>query len=455
MAGGIFGAFGAALQQGGRTFGALTEQENLERQRREQLAQQKAQFDAQFGLQQKRFDADEQDRHRRIVEAAIEFKDPGSEWMPEEITRGQQHAPEMFSARTRVQPGVPQLNTVSGLGEATADNPLGVSTEGPAVTPGQDRMFRAASRKEQSEIDTQTFTQAERDRIAQFRTHAESDEHANESFDQRAREHLLHTGQQLTPDSAEWERRQALEHQQALERQRASAAALNPRNTPGQLWLQGYNQIADNVRAKYSSMTQALARAAAEGDANAEAKLNEVYARIARETETEASQMLGPRPGAEAAPPPGGAGTGTVDQIMQDFAEEIQTNPQGLLAEIAADPALTPEIKAELTQRIQTQMKQGLGGAQSGGGLFSTPQVGGDSLDRAVLSGIGNFFGSAGKGPVTPHNPASMAGQGAPLSQGIPSADDIMNWIRQNTSTQDGQFSRQTPTLTPSQRFRQ
>jgi hypothetical protein len=185
MPNGIWGALGAALQQGVGTYQNISEQERQAAQlaaaqkfQQEQFAaqQRQNQFQNTRALEQdamdkKRFDLGLEDRERKILLDAIEGMAPDQDVDTNIMARIREKAPELMS-RLNVTPGTAELrggniNAQQGFGAASAGNPLGLSsTEAQDVTVDTtpEKAVRRASLAEQAAQESLTNTRAKTER---------------------------------------------------------------------------------------------------------------------------------------------------------------------------------------------------------------------------------------------------------------------------------------------------
>lgn len=172
MAGGIWEALGAALQQGSNTYRdasqqqlaqkaaaqrMLLEQQQEARQAEYQQQQMATQRD-QLAMDKKQFELAQQDRTRKILEDSIEHADPNSIVDSSLLDSVRTNAPDLM---TRFNVTAPKfgVNATTGLGKATADNPLGLAAESntPAVSFTPEQATRRATLPEQAaqqQLDT-------------------------------------------------------------------------------------------------------------------------------------------------------------------------------------------------------------------------------------------------------------------------------------------------------------
>ena len=229
----ILAAIGAALQQGAGTYGRLNElererqlqeQERQDRLRQQNMAQMNA--DREFNLQHQEFAAADAERKRKRIADAIEGLTPNQRVSPELFAQAKL---EGLGDRFNVTPGVPSLNIQAGI-------PADLSSDTPAVTPGQDEITRRPSLKEQAELTEQQNAAVDRARIEKFRAHLASPEHQNEAFDVQQAEAQANGMGNIPLSGKEFERREGIEHKNrigeiALQNQRPYASQVNG-NTP-------------------------------------------------------------------------------------------------------------------------------------------------------------------------------------------------------------------------------
>lgn len=229
----ILAAIGAALQQGAGTYGRLNElererqlqeQERQDRLRQQNMAQMNA--DREFNLQRQEFAAADAERKRKRIADAIEGLTPNQRVSPELFAQAKL---EGLGDRFNVIPGVPSLNIQAGI-------PADLSSDTPAVMPGQDEITRRPSLKEQAELTEQQNAAADRARIEKFRAHLASPEHQNEAFDVQQVEAQANGMGNIPLSGKEFERREGIEHKNrigeiALQNQRPYASQING-NTP-------------------------------------------------------------------------------------------------------------------------------------------------------------------------------------------------------------------------------
>jgi hypothetical protein len=138
MAGGIWEALGAALQQGVGTYNNVNQfqQEAEQRKQRMLMEQQEmelrkaeAQRNAErFAMEQERFGIDKTDRSRKILEEAIVNKRPDEIMSADLIGQIQSTAPDLMERLSPKAGALKFSGAQQGLGPATEDNPLGLST---------------------------------------------------------------------------------------------------------------------------------------------------------------------------------------------------------------------------------------------------------------------------------------------------------------------------------------
>lgn len=211
MAGGIWSALGAALQQGVATHNTLGEQEQ-ERKRQEQLMRLQQEEAARSAEQ---FNLSKQDRERANIQQALDWLNPGDTVNTDLLSRIRERTPELLS-RININPGRPELNVTEGM--PTPDAPTG-----PATTMLPEQATRKATLSEQSFLDKRSQDVAERQRQDAWRQRLASPEFAALSFDDQVREAAAH-GQNLPLSSKEWERRSGIEHGNRMQLQHAQNA---------------------------------------------------------------------------------------------------------------------------------------------------------------------------------------------------------------------------------------
>ncbi len=297
MPGGIWEALGAALQAGGQTYNVVNQQQIKQKQLQEQQAIENAMRQKQMELQQQEFQAQQDDRQRKILEAAIEGLNPNQMIDASLVKEVQTKAPELMGRIHTNNTG--DLNPFVGGGMG-----MGLGGVMPTTTPTYSRI---PTMKEQNTINDRQLVQDELDRKHAFETHLESPEHQAESFDQQVQEALAHGMGNIPISGKEYDRRQEIEQRDRMQQINAMypPERFDKSNTPDKKvtqWLNAYNSIEDNVRAKYSAELNAFARAAADGTEGADSKLAEIQSRIANETEAMTTKLLGPRPGATPTP---------------------------------------------------------------------------------------------------------------------------------------------------------
>jgi hypothetical protein len=154
MAGGIWEAIGAALQQGVGTYHNVNQQQLENRRRDEALARERFMQDEmlrrqaeQDEMSRKRFDLDQQDRQRGILSSAIEGLSPDQVASPDLIGQIKQHAPELMG-RFNVNPMQAGLNVQSGLPQHLGG---AAAPKGPAATFTPETAQRRPTLQEQGQ----------------------------------------------------------------------------------------------------------------------------------------------------------------------------------------------------------------------------------------------------------------------------------------------------------------
>jgi len=320
MAGGIWAALGAALQQGGNTFGRLTQEENDQKRIAEQQRIQQEQFGAQQQLQQQRHRLDVQqqagqdkDREFRILNAALEGTAPHAEVSSDVFEKAKNFGMEgQFS--------------VQQAGSMIPGGMIG------AVPLMQQRITKNPTIEENAFLEDRKVKKESQDRLAGFQQHLASPEHGKEDFDTQTREAFSHGINNMPMGSKEFDRRQGVEHGHRMSEIGASNLGRTGVKTPGQKWLDNYNVIADNIRLGYGAELAAYAKAAAEGTTEgAQGALTALRTKIQQETDAKAQELLGPPPQHGGADDAGQDADGEEDptQASIDFIDEDVKRFQG------------------------------------------------------------------------------------------------------------------------------
>jgi hypothetical protein len=318
MPGGIWEALGAALQAGGQTYNNVNQQQLRQKQLEEQQAIENAMRQKQMDIQQAEFQAQQEDRQRKILESAIEGLNPNQMIDASLVNKIKSQAPELMGRIHTNNTGDLTPFVGGGMG-------MGLGGVMPTTTP---TFSRIPSFKEQNVINDRQIEQDALDTKKAFQTHLQSPEHQNESYDQQVQEALAHGLGNIPLSGKEFDRRQAIEQANRM-------AQINkmypPERYPGgadkkvSQWINAYNSIEDNVRAKYSAELNAFARAAADGtNEDAQSKLEEIQSRIATETEALTTKLLGPRPGSQAPAPTDNVSADPTADVIANIDNDVQ-----------------------------------------------------------------------------------------------------------------------------------
>lgn len=417
---------GAALGAGSQTFQQLSEQERIQRERDAARALEAQRFEAQqqqqqrqFELQQKQFESGEKDRKFRQIQAALEHSDPGQIFSQEFVNDASEFG---FGGRFEQKPTMTGVQNLPGIGFG-----------GIALPQVEQQLARKATADETAVLEDRNHVKKQREQTEAFRAHLQTPEHLKESYDAQVAEAFSHGVNNLPMSSTEFDRRQSVEHKNRLSEigaQNAGRIGAAGRG-PGAQWLAGYNQIEDNVRQKYSAQLNALARAAADGtNPEAQPMLDALTQRIQSEAETLATRLLGPMPG-QAAQGGGDTGGDPIEQFFTDNADEISSNPRGVIEEVK-NSSLPVEAKKAILARL---MANGRVGAEAPAGPGVHP-----------LARLGN----AVTGVAQSGNDLLQRGYAAE-----PDMNQILAWLKEKLANpQSLMIQPQHPSLTPSQRLR-
>ena len=316
---GIWGAIGAALSQGGRTFGALKADELERKAREEEQRLQQERWQAGHDQQRKQFDAQERERSLNRIRQSIMDAPEGAQFDADQIAEargaGYGHLlnPSVTDHKANVDSGL------SGLfgNPDTTPGPAYTSTESATRRLSiQERATQATAEEQQR---ARAANQAYRDFLAKNPNATPQQRfQAAQQFGQRFE------GVSPEEEQTQWNERERIRAANELARVNAANAHRPPAPSDGQKWLQGYNTIVDNIRAQYAPQIQALARADADGtNPEAGARLAQLNTQIQAEAEKFASELLGPRPGQASAPEEAPAGD-TTAEVIANIDEDVQ-----------------------------------------------------------------------------------------------------------------------------------
>lgn len=172
MSSGIWGALGAALQQGVQTHQVISEQERDAARQKQLMEYQQAQMamqQAQEARAKEQFELEKQDRERKILESAVAGLNPNDQLDGNILSRIRDRAPELMSRLNVTAGGFQPQDVQTGLGPVSVDNPLGLTTsEAPAFRQLADVATRKITPQEQ-------FEQTKRDIAITDRNRAEAD----------------------------------------------------------------------------------------------------------------------------------------------------------------------------------------------------------------------------------------------------------------------------------------
>lgn len=339
----ILAAIGAALQQGSQTFGRLDYDEQ-ERKRQDEARQaQLEQQRVQNALAARRMEQDEEqlsmqreDRTYRRIQDALEGAGPHGAVNQETYDLA---TPEQ---RNRLD--------VSDVGDAFATPGAGMGIGGIGLATSK-QISRKPTFKEQGEIADRDREQEERTRAQGFRDHLTTPEHAAEDFDTQTRENFSHGINNMPLSSAEFDRRNKVEHDQRMAQIKAQTAwhgqvaGNKPKAVDPMLskWLSTKAQVSDDLRA--------TARGAIEAASSFEEAMD-IMQKIDAEAERRTNEMLGPRPqtGGDATPTPSGpsAGLDPVDAFLQ-------ANPNVTVEQVRTDANIPLEAKKAILAKLMSK----------------------------------------------------------------------------------------------------
>lgn len=222
MAGGIWEALGRALQTGATSWNALSTQESEDKRRDEEMRRRNAEFQQQMQLSRDQFASQqaeqaaarterENTRKGENIRAAIEAMSPDDLITTDNgyLADIKTFAPEQFLRLKTTQEQLPSVDVREGVPtELGGDGGKLVSEGEPYKAPTIARNPTLAEKNAIEEI-------AQRKKVTDFQTRMSSPEFAALPFDQAQRE-AASFGIQLPMTSAEWDRRQKVEHQNRM-----------------------------------------------------------------------------------------------------------------------------------------------------------------------------------------------------------------------------------------------